>query len=518
MKIYTTILTLFLFIILTVPGKSQVTNLMVNSTSSSFTMVSGDAISWSYNVPSGASTLMEIWYDVNGSGTIDPGDVLWQSFTQTDNDNKGQNGPPDMNNTLGAVSVSQPVGLAPGKYIMKFTQNNQSVSIAGTVTALTSPAYTISGIITPPSGKSAANIFVEAKRSEKHQPNFWDAITDANGKYSIEMNSDTAGNPWSIQVVTNPFPSYLISPAEQNITIAGNISNINFSFLAAAAQIAGTVKDENGNLVVNANVGAFANNSNNNLNYNAKTNSSGVYQIGLSQSDLSLSPNGWNLATSLESSAGVTTDKLDGQAFIQTIFPGDSIVRNFVMYNANSIISGKVTLNGIAPGFQMQLVAFNQDTAQSVTYSDAATGNFSFPVTNKVFNYRIFYINMSQQMYMNNVVTHPGDTNVLLTLSTNPLSVKEIPGIMPKQFSLLQNYPNPFNPSTVIEYQIPVSGFVSLTVYNVLGETVTQLVNNVQSAGTYKATFNSANLTSGIYFYKLNINNFSRVKKMMLLK
>jgi len=518
MKIYSTILTIILLILLNTPSKSQVTNLVVNGSSSNFTMISGDVISWSYNVPSGASTLVQIWYDVNGNGTIDAGDILWQSFVQTDNDTVGQNGPNDMNDTAGAVSFSGPAGLAPAKYIMKFTQNNQSVAIAGTVTALASPAHTISGTVTPPSGKSAANIFVEVRRSDKHQPSFWDAITDANGNYSIEMNSDTAGNPWSIELMSNPFPPDLISPAQRNITIVGNLSNINFSFIAAAAQIAGTVKDENGNIMVNTNVNASANNSNYNTNYNVQTNSSGVYQIGLSQSDLSLYVYGWNIDAYSESSGGVTTNNLDGRAFVQTISPGDSVVRNLVIYSANSSISGKVTLNGLAPGFQIQLSASNEDSTQSVTYSDAATGNFSFPVTNKVYNYHINYNNIQQTIYMNDVVAHPGDTNVLVALSTTPLGVKETPGNMPKQFSLGQNYPNPFNPSTVIEYQIPVSGFVSLTVYNVLGETVAQLVNKAQSAGTYKATFNSANLTSGIYFYKLNIGNFSSVKKMILLK
>ena len=88
----------------------------------------------------------------------------------------------------------------------------------------------------------------------------------------------------------------------------------------------------------------------------------------------------------------------------------------------------------------------------------------------------------------------------------------------PSEFSLEQNYPNPFNPTTTIQYSIPKSGIVKLTVYNSLGETVKILVDNYKEAGTYTINFNASDLTSGIYFYRLSINNFSSVKKMILLK
>ncbi|GBD92053.1 hypothetical protein BMS3Abin04_02786 [bacterium BMS3Abin04] len=89
---------------------------------------------------------------------------------------------------------------------------------------------------------------------------------------------------------------------------------------------------------------------------------------------------------------------------------------------------------------------------------------------------------------------------------------------LPKVFSLEQNYPNPFNPSTIIKYQVPNSGYVSLKIYDVLGEEVSSLVNKEQAAGSYEISFNASNLTSGIYFYQLKSGNNIQVKKMMLLK
>jgi hypothetical protein len=91
-------------------------------------------------------------------------------------------------------------------------------------------------------------------------------------------------------------------------------------------------------------------------------------------------------------------------------------------------------------------------------------------------------------------------------------------------FSLKQNYPNPFNPSTTIEYSVPQESFVNLTVYDVLGEKVASLVNDVRLAGTYKNYFNATNLSSGIYIVRMNatsndgIIRFTKSYKMTLIK
>jgi hypothetical protein len=85
-------------------------------------------------------------------------------------------------------------------------------------------------------------------------------------------------------------------------------------------------------------------------------------------------------------------------------------------------------------------------------------------------------------------------------------------------FELKQNYPNPFNPSTVISYTLPTSGEVTLKVYNVLGDEVTTLVNEEKSAGSYEVKFDASQLSSGIYFYKLQAGLFVETKKMMLIR
>ncbi|MDP3830852.1 MAG: T9SS type A sorting domain-containing protein, partial [Ignavibacteriaceae bacterium] len=91
-------------------------------------------------------------------------------------------------------------------------------------------------------------------------------------------------------------------------------------------------------------------------------------------------------------------------------------------------------------------------------------------------------------------------------------------GQIPNDFSLNQNYPNPFNPETIISYQLPVSGNTSLKVFNILGSEVATLVNEVQEAGTYDVSFNGKDLTSGVYFFRLQAGDFIKINKMTLMK
>jgi hypothetical protein len=95
--------------------------------------------------------------------------------------------------------------------------------------------------------------------------------------------------------------------------------------------------------------------------------------------------------------------------------------------------------------------------------------------------------------------------------------VEQISGL-PQDFNLSQNYPNPFNPLTKIEYSIPEVSFVQLKVYDILGNEVATLVNEEQSAGTYRADFSGSDLASGLYIAKLQAGNYSKTIKMSLLK
>ena len=103
---------------------------------------------------------------------------------------------------------------------------------------------------------------------------------------------------------------------------------------------------------------------------------------------------------------------------------------------------------------------------------------------------------------------------------TDLTKVEKLSKTIPTTFKLDQNYPNPFNPETVISWQIAVGSFVTLKVYDVLGNEVAVLVNEEQPAGTYQVEFSSKNteISSGIYFYQLRAGDFVQTKKMILLR
>ena len=91
-------------------------------------------------------------------------------------------------------------------------------------------------------------------------------------------------------------------------------------------------------------------------------------------------------------------------------------------------------------------------------------------------------------------------------------------GTLPIAYTLYQNYPNPFNPVTSIDYILPKESRTILTIYDLLGHEVAQLVNRIQRAGVYSVKWNASNVSSGVYFYKLQSDDFIQTRKMLLLK
>jgi hypothetical protein len=144
------------------------------------------------------------------------------------------------------------------------------------------------------------------------------------------------------------------------------------------------------------------------------------------------------------------------------------------------------------------------------------------------FNYSL--INYRQ----NNVVVRIGgyspygDTYLLddieIADSTGFTGIKDLAGVIPSNFELSQNYPNPFNPSTTIRYALPSESKVTITVYNLLGQELATLVNDIKSSGYHEVVFNAANLSSGVYLYTVRAvttegsKDFNSTKKLILLK
>jgi hypothetical protein len=118
---------------------------------------------------------------------------------------------------------------------------------------------------------------------------------------------------------------------------------------------------------------------------------------------------------------------------------------------------------------------------------------------------------------------HPWDSAFRLEGTIQTVGIDDRRTTFPHRFNLTQNYPNPFNPSTTIRYEIPKPSKVELHIYNVLGQHVATLVSEEQNAGRYTIVWNGRNdegnqVSSGVYFYRLQAADFVETKKLMLLK
>ncbi|HSP89239.1 MAG TPA: T9SS type A sorting domain-containing protein, partial [Ignavibacteriaceae bacterium] len=229
-----------------------------------------------------------------------------------------------------------------------------------------------------------------------------------------------------------------------------------------------------------------------------------------------------------------------------------------IFFSTNNGISWNVINNGLTNLYVMSLLKKDNylfaSTYEGVFRStdngnswQKATPIFPFPFNEKKISYVLYYNNETiftgtemgvyltedygiswQRVYESFHVYSLMVYNDTLFLGTggnglwkgppegHPLSVNDLEAKI--LYSLIQNYPNPFNSTTIIKIVIPKSSFVNLKVYDLLGREVATLVNEEKPAGSYEVDFNGNGLSSGIYFYKLQTESYSEVKKMILLK
>ena len=171
---------------------------------------------------------------------------------------------------------------------------------------------------------------------------------------------------------------------------------------------------------------------------------------------------------------------------------------------------------------------FANDVDYSLHYSDLQLSVYSADENNiqvKYYNAQTnewIPVNAAINKDANTVSFSSSDVAGVVAISAPKLTDAQVSEIAPAKFSLSQNYPNPFNPSTVIEFTLQADAQVTLSVYNVIGEKVAELVNGYKTAGAYKVNFDASTaaggLTSGIYFYELKAGGFSQVRKMNLIK
>lgn len=200
----------------------------------------------------------------------------------------------------------------------------------------------------------------------------------------------------------------------------------------------------------------------------------------------------------------------EGNTYITGTFRGTINLGNGVILNP--IVSNDIFVIGYNPDGEVQWAK----VAGSGTYDNGSSiigdnnGNLYLSGVvgeNSVFD-TISVAGGSQNLFLTKLKTDD-------VVSTDNLPENSQTAI---EFALMQNYPNPFNPVTNIKYTLPVSGNVTLRIFDAIGQEVLSLVNKYNEAGSYQVSFNAIDFNSGVYFYTLQAGNFVETKKMILLK
>jgi hypothetical protein len=208
----------------------------------------------------------------------------------------------------------------------------------------------------------------------------------------------------------------------------------------------------------------------------------------------------------------------------------DSVQINTALTNKNismqrdsstggGIISGLINTGSIIPDIKIVVYAKSLNYNQPFTYAIPIQGN-SFTVNNLPYgSYQLIGQLIGFPDALSGTVNiTPVDTQITgINLNFNTSGVPEKP-VIPQNVELYQNYPNPFNPGTTIQFRLPQSSFITLKIFNYIGQEIETLAKGYYNEGNYLVNWNAKNLASGIYFYTLNYNGQSYSRKMLLIK
>ncbi len=168
---------------------------------------------------------------------------------------------------------------------------------------------------------------------------------------------------------------------------------------------------------------------------------------------------------------------------------------------------------GVSKQFDIEI-----DLSSDIGYSRFVALNITIPANSShIFVPQWTNLNNSQLIILEDL-GNTGTISDTIYVNNQFIGIENKEPEVPTKFSLSQNYPNPFNPLTKIRYTLPKNIFVKLKIFDILGKEIETLVNEKQSPGTYEATFDASKYPSGVYFYKLETENYSETKKMVLIK
>lgn len=325
----------------------------INGDTTAFSAVQGDSIGWMANCEVGATVGWEIYLDLDSSESIDiPGDKLLFTFSVTDGDINGSNGPADNNSTPDGMIIISPMllGFSPGYYIFKATdlsdyttaQNWMSMEEIPTPPNMFTGWVTISGISAP--DDMLKNIWVLAENEDGGEQ-MWSGLTNDSGYY--EINVGNSGTGVEFRISPENIEGF-VTPSEQYETASGQIDDINFEYVTPADSIYGNLVDEDDNPITAGYAWASPNFSGpDNKDYSI-TDGSYVFYFGASELGV------WNVGISTE---GLFPVYMSPQSFQYDNSVEQGVNHDFTAYLADTAIYVLVTEAGAEPSNSYKIQA-----------------------------------------------------------------------------------------------------------------------------------------------------------------
>jgi hypothetical protein len=502
-----------------------------------------------------------------GAGNQDLAVITGTLFNEFDNEPiaNGKVRFTEANTCHGPVAFTNEEGefvvhLEPGDYYMRsmameyvpeFYNNVPTIQLATLITVNTGDSlnfdiglapftppvlYTLSGnVADTPGNPLRARIMVTPVRMNsyyRHHFQHW-TVTDSLGNYSIPVKEgDTVVvfcKPFNMNFMPEYYDDKQTFAEADRIPITGDVTGIDFIIEPAPVYdngISGVVKNEN-NEGIESHIAAFNLSGGHHMKkYRTVTDSLGNYSFN------NMIPAEYILLAIPHDEYMPTFFRYDGQPTLNWREADSVVVENSSIVSEIDFIVHPFTVNGYAQvtgtvkdnsnNVINGAVLFALDQNNNIRSYAISNSNGEFvmegfePGTYKIYGDKFgFDLDQSFNVTLDYVSNLTQDVSVVLI----PESVtSNEDDIIAEGFILDQNYPNPFNPSTTIKYQIPEISFVTLKVYDVLGNEIETLVNSEKPAGNFEITWNAESVPSGVYFYTLQAGSFTETKKMMLMK
>ncbi len=367
-------------------------------------IVQGDTLFWQVPCEVGGTVYFQLWMDFDSSGTVTEGDVRLFKFSITDGDTIGDNGPADVDGANGMItSTASAFGFAPIHWL--FIAEENGVRSTGTlkVSPLPNPPATISGRVTFEDGSDPSHLLVA---TDFDRPPFWNAVTDANGDYTINL-----GEQGTYQIsVFNSNPLY-VYPQPVEVNANGNVSGVNFLIRNPDGIVKGTFYDELGSVINDRSIGL-------NIEDLQTYDEVAYYEFDGPDYGFGLMAGSYRINVDND---GVLPDYMvppswSNPAMEFTIGAGDTVVRDITFYRADTAIFAEVFVNGLPasqPG-RFEVHVWNSQSGWSMGANDA-NGMVRLPVNSGF----VYDVNFNQEtippgfgstsgLNFHNVV--PGDT------------------------------------------------------------------------------------------------------------